>query len=111
MRVDAWDGAYLDSLGWVYYQLGLYGDARGPLERAAREYPKDPVILDHLGDLYARVGEWELAVAAWSRALDTEPETADTLRSKIAISQERLSPSETSTAVDSRLESSAPLRP
>jgi len=84
---DAWSGAYLDSLGWVYFQLGRYSDAREPLERAAREHPRDSTVLEHLGDVYDRLGEAELALAAWLRALESEPEESDGLRKKIARRQ------------------------
>jgi tetratricopeptide (TPR) repeat protein len=83
LAVEEWNGAYLDSLGWVLYQMGRYEEARDPLERAAREYPGDPVVLEHLGDLYARLSENSLAVAAWTRALDAGAEDGDQLRAKI----------------------------
>jgi len=87
LSIDAWDGAYLDSLGWVYYQMGRFEAARDPLERAAREYPKDPTILEHLGDLYVELGEQGLAVMAWERALEAEPAEAEALRDKILEAQ------------------------
>lgn len=83
LELDAWNGAYLDSLGWAYFRLGRYREAREPLEQAAREFPMDPTVLEHLGDLYDRLGERELAVAAWSRALEAEPENEVALRAKI----------------------------
>jgi tetratricopeptide (TPR) repeat protein len=83
LALEEWNGAFLDSLGWAYYQLGRYDEARDPLERAAREYPFDPVVLEHLGDLYARTGADDLAIAAWSRALDAGAESPRALRAKI----------------------------
>lgn len=84
LEVDSWDGAYLDSLGWVYYQMGRLEEAREPLERAAREYPADPVILEHLGDVYHGLGETEMALAAWTRALDSGGADDEALSAKIA---------------------------
>jgi len=84
LRFDAFDGAYLDSLGWVYYQMGRYSEAREPLERAVREYPMDPTILEHLGDLYLKLDERELAAGAWARALAAGPADAAALRDKMA---------------------------
>lgn len=80
---DPWNGAYLDSLGWVYVKLERLEEARGPLERAAREHPTDPVVLEHLGDLYSLLGERELALTAWGRAANGGPEDEDALRAKI----------------------------
>jgi tetratricopeptide (TPR) repeat protein len=83
LEVDAWNGAYLDSLGWVYYQMGRFEDARRPLERAALELPRDPVVLEHLGDVYLAVGRVSDAVAVWDRALEASPEDPESLRGKI----------------------------
>lgn len=43
--------ACLDSLGWVYYKLGLYEDARKYLEQAAGIDKKNKIILEHLKEL------------------------------------------------------------
>jgi tetratricopeptide (TPR) repeat protein len=83
LEIDEWNGAYLDSLGWVYYQLGRHEAARVPLERAARELPRDPTVLEHLGDLYLTLGESENALNAWGRALEADPADPDLLRGKI----------------------------
>ncbi len=47
-------GAFLDSLGWVYFQRGEYQRAVEALERASLLEPDEPVILEHLGDAYQR---------------------------------------------------------
>jgi tetratricopeptide (TPR) repeat protein len=83
LEIDPWNGAYLDSLGWVYFRMGRYEDARAPLERAAREYPRDATVLDHLGDLYKRLGRHEAAVRAWRRALEAGPSDPDSVRRKL----------------------------
>jgi tetratricopeptide (TPR) repeat protein len=84
VALDSSNGAFLDSLGWVYFQMGRYDEARPALERAARELPRDPTILDHLGDLYLRIDEVDLALAAWNRALEAGPDDPETIRGKIA---------------------------
>ncbi len=83
LEVDEWNGAYLDSLGWVYYQLGRYEAARAPLERAARELPRDATVLEHLGDVRLELGEREDALTAWGLALESDPLDPDQLRGKI----------------------------
>ena len=84
LKVDGWNGAYLDSLGWVYFQMGRYDEARGPLEQAAREYPNDVTVLEHLGDVYLELGGRALAREAWVRALDAGSENEESLRAKLA---------------------------
>ena len=49
LSLDPENAAYLDTLGWVYFQMGRYADALELLEQADRLRPDDPEILDHLG--------------------------------------------------------------
>lgn len=84
LEIDPWNGAYLDTLGWVYYRMGRYEEARAPLERAARELPNDPTVLEHLGDLYERLKEPESAIAAWRQALDSGSGNQEALRRKLS---------------------------
>lgn len=73
-------GAFLDSLGWVYFQRGEYLRAVEALERASTLSPDEPVILDHLGDAYQRASRVEDAASAWRRALEVlalDPESAE----------------------------------
>jgi tetratricopeptide (TPR) repeat protein len=49
---DPENGAYVDSLGWAYYRLGRLDEARAELERAIRLTDGDPVVHEHLGDVY-----------------------------------------------------------
>jgi len=75
LSVDPWNGAYLDSLGWVYFKMDRLEDARDPLDRAVREFPRDPTVLEHLGDYYDKVGDQARAKGYWKRALAEGPET------------------------------------
>ncbi|HEX4603837.1 MAG TPA: tetratricopeptide repeat protein [Candidatus Angelobacter sp.] len=67
---DPQNGAYLDSLGWVYFKLGNYDQAEENLRRAADKSPNDATVQDHLGELYARTSRFKLAAAHWEHALD-----------------------------------------
>ena len=83
LELDPWNGAYLDSLGWVYYRMGRFQEAQEPLEQAAREFPNDPVVLEHLGDLYSRLEDLTAAKQAWRAALEAGPANPDGLREKL----------------------------
>ena len=63
------NGAYLDSMGWVYYRLGRLAEARRDLERAVELTHGDPVVLEHLGDVYKDLKLIELARKQYSRSL------------------------------------------
>ncbi len=65
------NGAYLDSLGWAYFGLQRFQEARPYLEKAAALIPNDAVILEHLGDLYRAIGENEKARTFYQWAVKT----------------------------------------
>ncbi|MBZ4414133.1 tetratricopeptide repeat protein [Myxococcus sp. MISCRS1] len=74
------NGAFLDSLGWVYFRRGDYPRAVEVLERASTLAPDEPVILEHLGDAYQRAARGPEAAGAWRRALEVlslDPESAE----------------------------------
>ncbi len=64
------NGAYVDSLGWTYHQLGRHEQARGYLERAVRLEPADATLQEHLGDVYVALGQKDRAREAYQRALE-----------------------------------------
>jgi tetratricopeptide (TPR) repeat protein len=74
VEIDPHNGAYIDSLGWAYYRLGRYTEARENLERAVRLAPGDPVVYEHLGDVYAALGDNGKAAEFYRRALQVAAE-------------------------------------
>lgn len=82
------NGAIVDSLGWVLFQMGQYEDAVVHLENAAALEAVDPVVNDHLGDAYWAVGRTIEAEFQWNRALSflkEGDESADRIRRKLAV--------------------------
>lgn len=84
-------GYIIDSLGWVLYRLGRYGEAVAHMERATELMPIDPIVNDHLGDVYWAVGRRLEAEFQWKRALsfvDAESEEEakpDRIRRKLEV--------------------------
>ncbi len=80
-------GYIIDSLGWVLYRMGRYEEAVEHMERAAELMAVDPIVNDHLGDVYWAVGRQIEAEFQWHRALsfDPEPEEADRIRRKLDV--------------------------
>jgi tetratricopeptide (TPR) repeat protein len=74
LELEPNNGAYLDSLGWAYYQMNRCDLAEPPLENAARIMSGDPTIHEHLGRLYLRMGKETLAEQEWERALKEWPQ-------------------------------------
>jgi predicted Zn-dependent protease len=80
------NGAYIDSLGWVYYRQGKLDLAEKFLTDATRLLPRDATVHEHLGDVLAKRGDVGRALDVYRTALKLEPEAKDEakLRSKIA---------------------------
>ncbi|MCK4276580.1 MAG: hypothetical protein KAX78_08700 [Phycisphaerae bacterium] len=65
--------SFLDSLGWVFYKTGRIRQAAALFMRITRDLDEqdiDPVIFDHAGDAYYRLGWSQRAVAMWVLAID-----------------------------------------
>ncbi len=79
------NGAYLDSLGWVYYRLDHLDLAEEYLERAVLFASTDPTLHEHLGDLYRRQGRPEDALESYERSLELseEQEERETVQQKL----------------------------
>lgn len=59
---------YLDTKGFIYFQSGKYQDAKTYIEKAYKARPKDKVIVEHLGDVYFKLGDKSLALELWKEA-------------------------------------------
>ena len=93
------NGAYLDSLGWVYFKLNKLAQAEQSLRKAAGRESHDPTILGHLGDVYLKLGQSERAaellersLAEWQKALpaDYDAERAGDTEAKLKTLRRRL---------------------
>jgi tetratricopeptide (TPR) repeat protein len=78
-------GYIIDSLGWAQYRLGYYNEAVVHMERAVELMATDPIVNDHLGDVYWAVGRKTEARFQWRRALSfatdySGPEAVDPKR-------------------------------
>ena len=75
LALDPENGAYLDSLGWVKYRKGQFDEALKHLLHAAQKLAKDdPVVFDHIGDTYEKLGRALQAVEYWEKAIALAPE-------------------------------------
>ncbi len=79
------NGAFLDSLGWVYFKQNKLDEAEEHLREAVRLEAQDSVILEHLGDLLARKGEVEEARQVYEQSISKagKEEEAQRVREKL----------------------------
>jgi Tfp pilus assembly protein PilF len=76
------NGAYVDSLGWVYFKQGRYEEAIQELEQAV-QFLSDPVIYEHLGDVYLEQGNLIKARENWQKSLESDSEENLQVREKL----------------------------
>jgi len=93
LKEEPYSGAYLDSLGWIYYKENKLADAESTLRKAVERESHDATIRAHLGDVYAKSGrmdlaaiEWEKSLTEWHRSLP-----ADIENEKVAEVEKKLS--------------------
>jgi len=72
LKISPNNGAYLDSLGWIYYKKEMYAQALELLKQTIGLI-EDPVIYDHLGDVYWKMNEDEQARKYWELSLELSP--------------------------------------
>lgn len=66
-----------DTLGWVYYQKQLYGQAVLYLQQSLDIEPNNPAYHYHLGMAYARKGDFSKARRLLERVLKIDPQFPD----------------------------------
>jgi tetratricopeptide (TPR) repeat protein len=83
LRLKPGSGYIIDSLGWVYYQKGLYDEALRHLEESAKLLPDDPTVNEHLGDAYFKKKKYQEALNYYKKALSLQPPSEKSIRDKI----------------------------
>lgn len=76
------NSSYLDTIGWIYFKLGEYKQAKINIEEAVKIEDNNATLLDHLGDVYFKMGDKFKAMEKWKKAYEIEP-TKIELKNKI----------------------------
>jgi tetratricopeptide (TPR) repeat protein len=63
------NGAYLDSLGWVYFRMGRMQEAEDNMRRAVDLVPHDPTMHDHYAEVLFKASKVKEAIAQWEESL------------------------------------------
>lgn len=77
LRIMPESGAYLDSYGWVLFKLGEPRSALDQLLLAYEYVNNDPIIMEHIGDVYNTLGDRDNANHYWEKALEADPDNED----------------------------------
>jgi len=80
VAIEPDSGAYLDSLGWVYFRKGDLEQAEHWLRMAVEKGATDGTVLAHLGEVLLRRGKKDEGLELLRRALDLGCEHGDHVR-------------------------------
>jgi tetratricopeptide (TPR) repeat protein len=67
------NGYYVDSLGWAFYKSGMLAEALTEIKKAVALVGDDPVIYEHLGEIYLKQQKVSDAREAWLHSLEIDP--------------------------------------
>jgi tetratricopeptide (TPR) repeat protein len=74
LEIEPNNGSYLDSLGWVEFRKGKFDQALIDLLRAAKNIERDdPIVFEHIGDIYLKLDRLSEALGSWQKALALDP--------------------------------------
>ena len=77
LELEPDNGSYLDSLGWAYFKADKLDLAENNLRRAADQLQSNSVIQEHYGQVLFKLGRYDEAIAAWTRALSGDGDSID----------------------------------
>ncbi len=69
LSIQPRNGYFLDSMGWIYFKKGQSAEALTHLKKAMIYTEPDPVLYDHLGDVYFSLKRVNEAHKAWETSL------------------------------------------
>ena len=91
VEIEPHNGAFLDSLGWVYFRLNQLEQAETNLLLALRLTDNDPTIYDHLGDLYSKLRQYDRARTYYRLSISlAEKEEQEKVQKKLTDLEKRL---------------------
>jgi tetratricopeptide (TPR) repeat protein len=109
LKEEPHSGAYLDSLGWIYFRENKLSEAEATLRQAVQRESHDATIRSHLAEVYAKSGrtdlaaiEWEKSLTEWRRSLPADVETEKIAEIEKKLSQVKHRVAQKSTSQDAK---------
>jgi tetratricopeptide (TPR) repeat protein len=91
------NGAYLDSLGWVYFRMGRLPEAEDNMRRAVDLVPRDPTMHDHYAEVLFKaskvreaIAQWETSLREWQTSSPAELDAAEVAKVKDKLENARV---------------------
>lgn len=83
LSLDPENPSYLDTLGWIYYQMGKYRKAEKYIRASLESGKASAEVMEHLGDVLDKLNNPEEARKWWKKALKKDS-TRSHLKNKIS---------------------------
>ncbi len=97
VKLSPANGAYQDSLAWVYFKQGKYPAALEQIKAALKSINDDAILWDHEGDICAAMSDWKAAWRAYNIAfLMSPPEKRKAAQEKVKNARKRIPDAEAS---------------
>jgi predicted Zn-dependent protease len=91
------NGAYLDSLGWVYFRMGRLTEAEDNMRRAVDLTPHDPTMHDHYAEVLFKaskvreaIAQWEASLREWETSSPADLDSAEVAKVKDKLENARV---------------------
>lgn len=83
LEKDSTNASYLDTYGWILFKNERYEEALVYIKKAVEFGDVSAVVLEHLGDVHAKLNQIDEAKKYWTRALEKDQNNV-ALKQKIA---------------------------
>lgn len=102
------DAFILDTLGWVLFKKGKFKEAAAILDKAHEMQPKASIILEHLGDVYAKLNRNDKARNLFIQAEEFEEDSTrkKEIKLKLSLLEGELNEIRKPSSIDSGLKTS-----
>jgi tetratricopeptide (TPR) repeat protein len=69
LELDPGNSSYVDTYGWVLFQLGKLEEAKTQLEKAYTSYGDSPEVINHYAEVLYKLGDKLKAAELWQKSL------------------------------------------
>lgn len=73
---EPFNASYLDTIGWIYFKMKNYKQAKKFIEMSLEINPNSAVVMEHLGDIYFGMEDYSNAKKYWNSSLNLNPGNA-----------------------------------
>jgi len=92
------NGAYLDSLGWVFFRMNRLPEAEENMRRAVELTPHDPTMHDHYAQVLLKnskvkeaITQWEISLKEWDSSSPAEMDPVEIAKVRDSLQNARVS--------------------